>query len=118
MKKYLIGLLIMFVLNIIFTGLLQSRIKITGNQINSIEHTLAANQTINTFLLRERQELVRRERIVSYAQTNLGMLVLKPDQIADGQYFKEIHEEVTRNNNAIYSFIDFITPTLNAFERK
>ncbi|MCL2063672.1 MAG: hypothetical protein FWG98_04805 [Candidatus Cloacimonetes bacterium] len=116
MKKFLIAVAIMFVLNILITGLLQSQIKIMGNQIGTKETLNSAYHTRHAYLLRERQELMRRDRIVSYAQQNLGMKLLKPDEIAGGQYLKEIVEETSRNNNVVYSFIDFITPSMNAFE--
>ena len=116
MKKYLIAVLVMFVLNIIVTGLLQSRIKIVGNQSNAIENIYSAQHTKHAYLIRERQELMRRERIISYAQQHLGMKILKPDEIASGNYIKEIIEDTAKNNQVIYSFIDFMTPTLNAFE--
>ena len=118
MRNYLLVVALMFILNIACTGLLQSRIRVIGNQINAIENSRDALQTKNAFLEREKQDLVKRERIVSYAQTNLGMKVLKPDEIADGKIIKEITEDTAKNNNVIYSFIDFITPSLNAFETR
>ena len=118
MKRFIIAVAIMFILNIVITGLLQSRIKIKGNEINKIEELYSANHTRHAFLVRERQELMRRDRIVSYAQEHLGMKLLNPDQIASGSYIQEIVEEPTRNNHVIYSFIDFITPTANAFEAR
>ena len=118
MKKCLIILAIVFVLNIIFTGLLQDRIKRVHNQINSIEISYNANLTKQSLLNQERQDNIRRERIINYAQTNLGMELLKPDVIASGKIIKEIHEDYSSSKNIIYSFIDFITPSMNAYELK
>ena len=117
-KKFVLAVAIMFVLNIIVTGLLQSRIKIIGNEINSIESTYSAEHTKHSFLIRERQELIRRERIVSYAQQHLGMRLLTPDEFASGHFIKEIVEDPARNNSIIYTFIDFLAPNISATETR
>ena len=116
MKKYFTILAIMILLNIIVTGILQDKIKRTYNKISSIEVTYNANLAKQSVLNQERQEQARRDRIINYAQTNLGMELLKPDAIASGKIIKEIQEDVLNNRNIIYSFIDFITPALNATE--
>jgi|GEM_PF-2957353 len=118
LKKLSKAVVFMFILNIIVTGLLQSRIKTIGNKINTVENSYAAQHTIHSYLFREKQHLMRRDRIVSYAQQNLGMIPIKPDEIASGRYIKEIKEDSDKNNLPVYSFIDFITPTLHAFEIK
>ena len=116
MKGSVIAVSIMFVLNILFTGLFQSCSKRVGNELVAVESTYSAHHTRHSHLLRERQELARRDRIVSYAQQNLSMRLLQPDEIASGNTVKVIIEEETRNNNIIYTFIDFITPSLSAIE--
>ena len=116
MKGSIITVCVMFVLNILFTGLLQSCSKRVGNEMVEVERSYSAHHTKHTQLLRERQELARRDRIVSYAQQNLNMRLLQPDEMAGGNTIKVIIEEETRNNNVIYTFIDFITPSLNAIE--
>ena len=108
----------MFSLNIIFTGVLQDKIKRLHNRINNIEVSYNANLAKQSFLNQERQDYIRRERIINYAQTNLNMELLKPDVLASGKIIKEIHEDVLNNKNIIYSFIDFITPVMNAYELK
>jgi hypothetical protein len=107
----------MFVLNIAVTGVLQSCSKKVGNQIEAVDAAYLANHSRHTNLIRERQELARRDRIVSYAQNNLGMRLLRADEIASGNIIKEIREEEARSN-IVYAFIDFITPSLNAFENR
>jgi len=108
---------VMFVLNIAITGVLQSCSKIIGNQIEVVETTYSANHSRHTILVRERQELARRDRIISYAQNNLGMRLLRPDEMASGNIVKEIREETARSN-IVYAFVDLITPSLNAFENR
>ena len=115
MRVSVIVLCLMFVLNIVFTGLFQSCSKRVGNELVAVENEYSAHHTRHTQLLRERQELARRDRIVSYAQRNLNMRLLQPDEIASGNTVKVIIEEETRNN-IIYTFIDFITPSLSAVE--
>jgi len=116
MKISIIFVFIFFVLNVVLTGVFQSCTKRVGNDLVTVERTYSAHHTRHTQLLRERQELARRERIVSYAQQNLGMRLLQPDEIASGDPIKVIIEREARNNNIIYTFIDFITPSLNAAE--
>ena len=116
MKKIIIIIFGMFVINIITTGLLQDRIKRDGNKLLRLEMEYSANHARYSFLVRERQDLLRRDRIITYAQNNLGMQLLRPDEIASGRHIKEIHENQTRSNNIVYSFIDFITPSANAIE--
>ena len=115
MKRILLFVGIVISLNVLITGLLQSKIKVIGGKINQLESLYSANHTKHSFLIRERQDLMRRDRIITYAQENLRMKLLKPDEIASGSYIKEIVENETRNN-VIYSFIDMITPPLHAFE--
>jgi len=116
MKGSIIAVSVMFVLNIVFTGIFQNFSKRVGNEMVAVERTYSAHHTRHTHLLRERQELARRDRIISYAQQNLNMRLLQPDEMASGGTVKVIIEEETRNNNVIYTFIDFITPSLNAIE--
>ena len=116
MKKYFTILAIMILLNVIITGFMQDKIKRTHNKINNIESTYNANLAMQSFLNQEKQEHAKRERIINYAQTNLGMELLKPDMIAGGKVIKEIQEDIINNKNIIYSFIDFITPSMNAIE--
>ena len=116
MKRYFTILAIMILLNIIVTGFMQDKIKKAHNKINTIEVTYNANLAMQSVLHQERQDHARRDRIINYAQTNLGMELLKPDVIASGKIIKEIQEDVQNNRNIIYSFIDFITPALNAIE--
>ena len=116
MKPIIVVVLLMFVLNIVVTGILQDTIKKDGNRFNRLEATYSANHARQSFLIRERQELLRRDRIINYAQQNLDMQLLRPDEIASGQFIKEIHENQTRNNNVVYSLIDFLIPSANAFE--
>ena len=118
MKVSIIAISIMFVLNILVTGIFQSCSKKVGNELAAVENAYSAHHTRHTQLLRERQDLARRDRIVSYAQRNLGMRLLHPDEIASGNTIKVIIEEEARNNNIAYTFIDFITPSLNAMEKR
>ena len=116
MKGAIIAVCVMFVLNIVLTGIFQSCSKKVGNEMVAVESAYSAHHTRHTHLLRERQELARRDRVISYAQQNLNMRLLQPDEIASGNTVKVIIEEETRNNNIIYTFIDFITPSLSAIE--
>jgi hypothetical protein len=97
-------------MNIIFTGMLQNSIKKIGNAKKAIDSQYAANMVLHSNYVREKQELLRRDRIINYAQINLGMQLLKPDQIASGTIIKEIQEDVLKNNEIRYRMIDMFTP--------
>lgn len=107
----------MFVLNICISGLLKNRIIKSLVKLRKISESYSAQTERYLVLERERQELARRDRIVNYAQHNLGMKLLKPDQIASGDVIKEIKENYSRDN-VLYCFIDFLSPSANAFEIK
>ena len=117
MKIYFLILLGMIGLNIVMTGLFQDLIKKDGNKKLAIEAEHSAQRTRNAFLLRERQDLLRRDRIIGYATNNLGMQLLRPDEIASGRFVKEIQEESSRNN-IVYTFIDLLIPSMNAIEAR
>ena len=117
MKVSLIAVVIMFFLNIIFTGIIQNGVRRVGVSTQKLETLHAAELSRHTVLTKERQELIKRDRIVSYAQQNLGMQLLKPDQIANNNIIREIREDTGRQNSIVYSFIDFITPTMSATTR-
>jgi hypothetical protein len=112
MKLYIFSFFVLLVLNIIITGVLQSSIKRTGNEMKVIEGQYAANLVVHSNFVREKQELLRRDRIIQYAQQNLGMQLLKPDQIAGGTIIKEIQEDVLKNNETKYRMIDSFTPMM------
>jgi len=115
-KPFVIALVIFFVINIIFTGILRNKVRQVNNAIYAIDAQYYANLTHNSDLYRQRQELLRRDRIIDYAQSKLGMELLKPDVIASGQVIKEVREEQIRHGQT-YAFVDFITPTATIFER-
>ena len=117
LRKLFLAILVMVILNIVVTRLLRSQIRIIGNEINKIEATYSSEHTRHSFLIRERQELMRRERIISYAQEHLGMILLKPDDIANGLIVKEIKEDFEKNNT-IYTIIDFVSPSMTATETR
>ena len=117
MKTYIIILITLAALNIALTGMFQDLIRKDGNRKLALEAEISASRTRNAFLLRERQELLRRERIISYATNNLGMQLLRPDEIASGRFIKEIQEESSRNN-IVYTFIDLLIPSMNAIEAR
>jgi hypothetical protein len=118
MRPLIIIFVMLFVANILLTGVFQSKTKKNNAQVLRIESNYNSAHAKHSILHREKQELLRRDRIVSYAQNHLNMELLKPDVIASGSIIKEIKEDVVRNNNIIYCFIDFITPSMNAFEIK
>ena len=106
MKIYIISVIIFFALHISVKGLLQTNITRVGLQIQSLENANSANHVqYSTFIL-EKQELLRRDRIVNYAIEHLGMELLKPDQLASGTIVKEILETTNKRKNINYAFID------------
>jgi len=115
-KPYLVVVLAFFALNIIFTGILRNKIRQVNTEIYTVEAQYYANHTRHATLYSQRQDLLRRDRIIGYAEQRLGMEQLKPDVIASGQIIKEIHEEEYRHN-PVYAFVDFITPSANDFVR-
>jgi len=116
-RQFVVILAFFIVLNIIFTGLLKSKIRRVNNAIITVDAQYQANLTHHSSLFSLKQELLRRDRIIDYAQHRLGMELLKPDIIASGQIIKEVREEQLRHN-PVYAFVDFITPSTGTFERR
>ena len=106
MKVYIISVIVLFVVNIAFKGLMQTTITRIGLQIQAVEDTHSAYQVQYSTYILEKQELLRRDRIVNYAVANLGMELLKPDQLASGNIVKEILETKSKRKSVNYAFID------------
>jgi hypothetical protein len=100
------------------TGIFERKTKLVNHEIIKAETLEAASNIKNSNLFRERQDLLRRDNIIAAAQSELNMILLKPDVLASGQVIKEVREERARNRNILYSIIDFITPAINATEIK
>jgi len=115
-KPFIVVVFVFFVLNIIFTGILRNKIRQVNTQIYTVEAQYYANHTRHANLYSQRQDLLRRDRIIAFAEQRLGMEQLKPDVIASGQIIKEIHEEEYRHS-PVYAFVDFLTPSANDFVR-
>jgi hypothetical protein len=114
MKYYVLIVIIMILLNTIITGVFKEQIRSAGIEIIDKEAEFAAGRTHHAFLLRTRQDLLRRDRITSHAQRNLGMVSLSPDQIARSGQIREIHEVMQRNRNITFVIVDFIPPSITA----
>jgi hypothetical protein len=108
----------MIIVNVIVTGILEIKTKRVIQEIIEVEALETTSKILHSNLFRERQDLLRRDRIISRAQNDLNMILLKPDVLASGQIIKEITEERVRNRNILYSIIDFITPPINATDIK
>jgi len=115
-RPYIIVVLVFFTLNIIFTGILRNKIRQVNTQIYTVEAQYYANHTRHANLYSQRQDLLRRDRIIGYAEQRLGMELLRPDEIASGEIIKEVREDEYRHS-PVYAFVDFLTPSANVFER-
>ena len=63
-------------------------------------------ETISHPVIYRINRFILRDRIINYAVSNLGMELLKPDQLVRGNIVKEITETMTRKNHINYAFID------------
>ncbi len=114
MKKSIAILTIMLVSYLVSINVNQYFIAKSKNKQENLAKVFAAVNDQNKILLQSNQRLKTRERIIAYASEKLGMKQLNPDVILSGSIIKEINEENTKNQNIIYSLIDFVSPTMEA----
>ena len=82
----------------------------TGMQIEDLKNSNEALVTEYSFLLKESQELLNRDRIINEAIQKLGLEVLDPDQIISGGMVKEIREKKMKNGAVVYTIVDGLYP--------
>ncbi|MCK9329959.1 MAG: hypothetical protein PHY08_06560 [Candidatus Cloacimonetes bacterium] len=114
MKKSIAVLIIMTFIYLISVNINQYFIARCKNKQESLNKVFAAVNDQNKILLQTNQKLKTRERIIAYATEKLNMKQVEPDVILSGSIIKEIKEESTKNQNIIYSLIDFVSPTMEA----
>ena len=118
MNRYIICFLTILAIFLLFKGLLEANIRRIGLEIQSLDSANSAYHVQHSSLILQKQELLRRDRIINYAQQNLGMHILKADQIANGTIIKEIKEIKAKKDATIYAFIDDFNPTVTTAENK
>lgn len=114
MKRSVVALIISIAIYFVLINLNQFFIAQSKTKHESLSKTFTAVNDQNKMLLQTNQRLKTRERIIAYATENLKMIQLNPDVILSGNIIKEINEEQAKNQNIIYSLIDFVSPTAEA----
>jgi len=113
MKGRLIILSIILASIIIVQYLNQHQIVRATQEYASLEKKYAAARTINNELIITYNELISRDRIVGVATEQLGMFQAKNDGI-NVTYVKEQSKE----NQILFSLIDYITPSAQALTER
>jgi hypothetical protein len=112
--KILITVIVVVLANYGVSKVLQHDINVDTKEMKELNSELVAARNCKAELLTTNNQLCLRDRICSYATTNLGLVnATDTDSTKVGEvvYVKESNKD---DNNIVYSLIDFITPDMQA----